>query len=171
MDNISSKLSDNDLSKVNEFSKRFYKNIVNRHPEWDKYARIDTFGDQSFVVIQIPPTVPGLFPIEITSCEDVPEELTLYFGPAHFHMRMYLGSGEKTLTDQLNGIEKITDQIFNEKLVAVQKKPGFFGFVAEGLLPPEDYNELLGKGKLRRAISWKGTYNYPKDGTHTNWGP
>jgi hypothetical protein len=171
MDNISPKLSDDDLNKVNEFSRQFYEKIINRHPEWDKYAMVESYGGESFVTIKIPPPIEGVFSVEIMPVADYDDELTIYFGPAHFHMGIYLRRGQKTLFDQLNGIEKIAYQIFNEKLVAVKEKPGHLGFVAEGLLPPEDYNELLEKGKLRRAISWKGTYNYPKDGTHANWGP
>jgi len=171
MDNISPKLSDDDLNKVNEFSRQFYEKIINRHPEWDKYAMVESCQGKSVVTIKIPPPIEGVFSIEIIPDVDDDEELTIYFGPAHFHMGIYLSREKKTLFDQLNGIEKIAYKIFNEELVAVQKKPGHFGFVAEGLLSPEDYNELLEKGELRRAVSWKGTYNYPKDGTHANWGP
>jgi hypothetical protein len=112
-----------------------------------------------------------MFPIEITTIEDVDEEITIYFGPAHFHMCMYTPRGKYSVTDQLNGVEEITQKIFNEELISVQRKPGFFGWVSEGMVTPEEYQKLFDKGKLRRAVSWKGTFNYPYDGTHADWNP
>ena len=86
-------------------------------------------------------------------------------------MRMYLPRGKHSVTNQLNGVEEITQQIFNEELIAVQKKPGFFGWVSEGMVTPGENQKLLDKGKLRRAFSWKGTFNYPDERTHADWNP
>ncbi len=159
-----------DLSKLNSFSKEVYNKIIARHPEWEKYARVQSY-QEVYLSIEIPSPVPGIFPIEITTLEDVGDEITLCFGPAHFHMCMYLPHGKYSVFDQLNGVEKITQKIFNEELIGVQNKPGFFGWVSEGMVTPEEYQKLLDKGKLRRAVSWKGTFNYPDDGTHANWNP
>lgn len=163
-----------DISKLDSFAKEVYSKIIARHPEWDKYAKVDPYkypgGECFYLSIEIPPPIPGVFPIDITDGDDEPDELTIYFGPAHFHMRIYLRRGKKTIFDQLNGIEKITRQIFDEELIAVQGWPGFF-FIGEGMVTQDQYKKMLDKGKLRRAVSWKGTYNYPKDGTHLEWNP
>ena len=164
-----------DLSKLNSFSKDVYNKMIARHPEWEKYAKVQTYETGSHqevcLSVEIPSPVPGMFPIEITTIEDVDEEITIYFGPAHFHMCMYTPRGKYSVTDQLNGVEEITQKIFNEELISVQSKPGFFGWVSEGMVTPEEYQKRLDKGKLRRAVSWKGTYNYPDDGTHNDWNP
>lgn len=164
-----------DLSKLNSFSKEVYSSIISRHPEWEKYAKVESYQIKSFepvyLSVEIPSPVPGMFPIQITTIEDVDEEITIYFGPAHFHMCMYTPHGKNSVFDQLNGVEKITQKIFNEELISIQKKPGFFGFVSEGMVSPDHYKELMDKGKLRRAVSWKGTFNYPDDGSHANWNP
>lgn len=163
-----------DLSKLNSFAKDVYIKITARHPEWEKYAKVKSWQTESYkkvyLSIEIPSPVPGIFPIEITTIEEEEGEITLYFGPAHFHMYMYT-RGKYTLTDQLNGVEEITQKIFNEELISVQSKPGFFGWVSEGMATPERYQKMLDKGKLRRAVSWKETFNYPHDGTHADWNP
>jgi len=159
-----------DLSKLNSFSKEVYNKIIARHPEWEKYARVQLYPEV-YLSVEIPSPVPGIFPIEITTLEDEEGEITIYFGPAHFHMCMYMPYGKDSLFDQLNGVEEITQKIFNEELIAVQNKPGFFGWISEGMVTPVEYQKLLDKGKLRRAVSWKGTFNYPDDGTHANWNP
>jgi hypothetical protein len=169
-DNQQRQLSDNDLDQVNQFSKDFYFETTRRHPEWDKYSKVESFGMGPFVTIEIPSPVPGVFPIEITSQEDVPEEITIRFGPADRHMRWRTPPERQTLDGQIEGFEEIIQGIFNEDLIAIQKKPGIF-FVTEGLVPLEEYKKMLDKGTLRRAVSWKGTYNYPTDGTHSNWNP
>jgi len=164
-----------DLSKLNSFSKDVYNKIIARHPEWEKYAKVQTWQAGSnqvvFLSVEIPSPVPGIFPVEITTIEDVDEEITVYFGPADIHMHMYLPHKKHSVTDQLDGVDEITQKIFNEELISVQSKPGFFGWVAEGMVTPEEYQKRLDKGKLRRAVSWKGTFNYPYDGTHADWNP
>ena len=166
----SQKLSNDELSKVNEFSRRFYNNIIGRHPEWEKYAKITSFRKESFMTIEIPAPIPNIPPIEIIAESDDAEEITIYFGLAHYHMGIYLRKRKRTLINQLDGIDEITEMIFKEELIAVQQNPGFFS-VAEGMVTLDEYQKLLEKGKLRKAISWKGTYNYPKDGTHLEWNP
>ena len=163
------------LSKLNSFSKDVYFKIIERHPEWEKYAKIKSYQgkyyQKIYLSVEIPSPVPGIFPIAITTLEDEEGEITLYFGLAHFHMYMYTPHKKNTVIDQLNGVDEIIQKIFNEELIAIQKKPGFFGWVAEGMVSPEEYQKLLDKGKLRRAVSWKGTFNYPDDGTHADWNP
>ena len=158
------------LSKLNSFSKDVYIKIIARHPEWEKYAKVKS-DQEIYLSVEIPSPVPGIFPIEITTIEDEEDEITLYFGPAHFHMGMYMSDENYSVSDQLDGVEEITQKIFNEELIAVQNKPGFFGWVSEGIVPREQYQQWLDKGKLRRAVSWKGTFNYPYDGTHADWNP
>lgn len=166
-----------DISKLNSFSKEVYNKIIARHPEWEKYAKLETFPEfakpdsntEVYHSIGIPSPVSGMFPIEITTIEEVEEEITVYFGPAHFHMCMYMPRGKISVSDQLNGVDEITQKIFSDELIPVQKKSGFFGFVGEGMVTQEEYKKMLAKGKLRRAVSLKGTFNYPKDGTHANW--
>jgi len=164
-----------DLSKLNSFSKEVYNKIIARHPEWEKYAKVQSYQVRShqevYLSVEIPSPVPGMFPIEITTIEDEENEITICFGPAHFHMCMYTPIGKNSVFDQLNGVEEITQKIFNEELISIQTKPGFFGWVSEGMVTPEQYQKLLDKRKLRRAVSWKGTFNYPDDGTHANWNP
>lgn len=169
-DNQQRKLSDNELEQVNQFSKDFYFEITRRHPEWDRFAKIESFSVEPYVNIEIPSTVQGVFPVEITSQEDVPEEITIRFGPADRHLCWRTTAERKTFTGQMDTVDEITLQIFNEELIAIQKKPGIF-FVTEGIVPLKEYKKMLDKGKLRRAVSWKGTYNYPTDGTHGNWYP
>jgi len=164
-----------DLSKLNSFSREVYNKLISRHPEWEKYAKVESYKVRShqevYLSVEIPSPVPGMFPIEITTIEDVDGEITIYFGPAHFHMCMYTPRGKNSVFDQLNGVEEITQKIFNEEFISIQSKPGFFGWVSEGMVTQKQYQKLLDKGKLRRAVSWKGTFNYPADGTHADWNP
>lgn len=169
-DDTSRKLSVDDLRLVNQFSRDFYFEITRRHPEWDNYAKIESWGVEPFVTIEIPSPVPGVFPVEISAQEDVPEEITIRFGPADCHLCWRTTPERKTFNGQINTAEEITLKIFNEELIAIQKKPGLF-FVTEGIVSQDDYKKMLDKGKLRRAVSWKGTYNFPKDGTHLEWNP
>jgi len=37
------------------------------------------------------------------------------------------------------------------------------------MVSKEDYEDLLKKGNLHKAVSLKGTFNYPHDGTHLEW--
>jgi hypothetical protein len=37
------------------------------------------------------------------------------------------------------------------------------------MVSKEDYEDLLNKGKLRKAVSWKGTFTYPHNGAHLEW--
>jgi len=158
------------LSKLNSFSKDVYIKIIARHPEWEKYAKVKS-DHEIYLSVEIPSPVPGIFPIEITTLEDEEDEITLYFGPPHIHMGMYMPDENYSVSDQLNGVDEIIQKIFNEELIAVQKKPGFFGWVFEGMVSQEHYQELLDKGKLRRAVSWRGTFNYPHFGIHADWNP
>lgn len=79
MDNIYKKLSKDELRKVNEFSKRFYNSIIGKHPEWDKYAKVENWGWLSFVMIEIPPPLQDVFPILIAASEEDDEEISVYF--------------------------------------------------------------------------------------------
>lgn len=165
-----------DISKLNSFSQETYHKIIAKHPEWEKFASIYE-GWKELLMFKIPPPVPDIPPIKIIAESDDLEEITIYFGIAHYHMGIYLSSKEsfwrhrkKTLDDQLNAIYEITEMIFNEELIAVQHNPGFFS-VAEGIITLDEYKKLLEKGRLRKAVSWKGTYNFPKDGTHLEWNP
>jgi hypothetical protein len=85
---------------------------------------------------------------------------------------MNMGSprGRKPLTTQLDIVENVIEEIMNEELIAVQFRKLMF-FVFDGMVSQKKYKKMLKKGKVRRAVSWKGTYNYPKDGTHLNWNP
>ena len=111
-----------------------------------------------------------MFPIEITAEDDEPEEITIHFGPADRHMRWRMPPERQTLVGQIESVEEIIRGIFNEELIAIQKKPGLF-FVTEGIVSKQEYKKMYDKGKLRRAVSWKGTYNYPTDGTQCKWHP
>ncbi|MBT8387699.1 MAG: hypothetical protein KJO12_09835, partial [Ignavibacteria bacterium] len=79
-----------DISSLNSFSKEVYSKIIPRHPGWEKYAKLETFPEfakpdsntEVYLLIEIPSPVTGIFPIEITTIEDVEEEITIYFGPA-----------------------------------------------------------------------------------------
>lgn len=140
-----------DISKLDSFAEEVYSEIIVRHPEWDKYAKVDSYkypgGECFYLSIEIPPPIPGVFPIDITSGDDEPDEITIYFGPAHFHMGIYLRNRRRTLIDQLDAIDEITKLIFNEELIAVQRNPGFFS-VGEGMVSPDEYKKMLDKGKL-----------------------
>ena len=158
-----------DLNKLSSFSREAYHKIITKHPEWEKYASIDeSWGN--LLLFKIPSPVPGIFPIEIVAEDDQPEEITIYFGIAHRHLCWRSPKSRHSLDGQLLTLEEIFQEILNERLIAIQQKPGIF-FVSEGLDTHDRYKELLDKGKLRRAVSWEGTYNYPKDGTHLHWNP
>jgi len=158
-----------DLSKLSSFSREAYHKIIAKHPEWEKYARIDAqWGN--LLLFEIPSPVPKIFPVEIVAEDDQPEEITIYFGPAHRHLCWRVPDSRHSLGGQILTLEEIVQQIFNEELIALQKKPGIF-FVSEGLATHDGYKKMLDKGKLRRAVSWKGTFNYPDDGTHLEWNP
>ena len=159
-----------DLSKLSSFSQEAYRKIIARHPEWEKYVKIIPYREESLLTFEIPAPIPGIPPIEIIAESDDLNEITIYFGMAHYHMGIYLRNRKRTLSNQIDGIDEITGMIFNEELIAVQHKPGFFS-VAEGLATLDQYKKLLDKGKLRKAFSWNGTYNLPKDGTHLEWNP
>jgi hypothetical protein len=124
----------------------------------------------NLLMFEIPSPVPEIFPIEIVSEDDQPEEITIYFGHAHRHLCWRTPSSRHSLDGQILTLEEIVQKIFNEDLIAIQKMPGIF-FITEGLATQNEYKKLLDKGKLRRAVSWEGTYNYPKDGTHLQWNP
>ena len=158
-----------DISKLSSFSQEAYHKLILLHPEWEKYAKIETtWADQLW--IEIPSPVPEIFPLEIASEDDLLEEITIWFGPAHRHLCWRTPKSRHSLDGQLLTLEEIVQQIFNEELIAIQKKPRF-SWVAEGLVEHDEYKKLLDKGKLRRAVSWKGTFNYPYDGTHLEWNP
>jgi hypothetical protein len=162
---------------INNFSKRVFLKLTGIHPEWENYIKVENYPKRykpyelidAYISFEIPSPVEGIFPIEITTIEDVEGEITVYFGPAHFHLFMYKPFTVRNLDDQIRAAEEIVNKIIHEELIAVQKKPGFFGFVAEGMISPDRYKKLLYKGKIRKAVSWKGTFNYPDDGTHTEW--
>ena len=158
-----------ELKEVRPFAKHFYFEIISRYPEWDKYAQIDSFEGQKFITIKIPSPLEDVFPIEITSYEEVPQEVTVHFGPSHIHMHMYKPFEQKFLVDQLDNVETIVQDIFDEELISIRTRKGFLGFFSSGMATVEKYKQLLDSGKLYRAVSWKGTYNYPKDGTHLDW--
>ena len=159
-----------DISKLNSFSKEVYDKIIGKHPDWKKYAKYDEEVEE-FLVISIPAPFPDSFDIDIVTLDGEEEEITIYYGPPHFHLFMYKPFRIKTLDDQIEAVEEIIQKIFNEELISIQKTAGIFGFVSFGMVTPEKYTKLLEKGKLCRAVSWKGTYNYPKDGTHLEWNP
>lgn len=163
------KFSFEDLKRVSDFARHFYTEIIYRYPEWDKYAEIDSFENQTFITIKIPSPVEDVFPVEITSYEEVPQEVTINFGPAHIHMHMYKPTERKFLVDQLDNVETIVQEIFDEELISIRTKKGFLGFFSIAFVTLEKYKQLLDSGKLYKAVSWKGTYNYPKDGTHLDW--
>ena len=157
-----------DISKLNSFSQEVYYRIIQRHPEWDKYAKHDEELNE-FIVISIPALTSDSFDIDIVTLDGEEDEITIYYGPPHFHLFMYRPFRIKTLDDQIEAVEEIIQKIFSEELISFQKKSGLFGFVTSGIATPEKYNKLLETGKLDMAVSWKGTYNYPRDGTHINW--
>jgi len=163
------KFSYEELKEVSPFARHFYSEIISRYPEWDKYTEIDSFEGQTYINIKIPSPVAGVFPIEISSYEEVPQEVTVHFGPSHIHMHMYKPLERKFLVDQLDNVETIVQDIFDEELISTRTKKGFLGFFSFGMVSVEKYKQLLDSGKLYKAVSWKGTYNYPKDGSHLDW--
>ena len=120
------------------------------------------------MLIEIPPSVQEVFPILIAASEEVDEEITIYFGPTDRHMNYESPRGRKPLTAQLDIIENLIEEIMNEEFRAVQFRRLLF-FVFDGIISQKKYKKLLKKGRVRRAVSWKGTFNYPKDGTHLDW--
>lgn len=119
------KFSYDDLKEVSPFARHFYSEIIYRYPEWDKYAEIDSFQGQTYITIKIPSPVEGVFPVEITSYEEVPQEVTVHFGPSHIHMRMYKPFEQKFLVDQLDNVETIVQDIFDEELISTRSKKAF----------------------------------------------
>ena len=166
---LTKKFSYDDLKEVSPFARHFYSEIISRYPEWDKYAEIVSLDGQTFITVKIPPAVEGVFPIEITSYEELPREIMVYFGPAHIHMHEYKPLERKFLVNQLDNVETIVQDIFDEELISIRTKKGFLGFYSIALVPVEKYKRLRDSGKLYKAVSWNGTYNYPKDGTHLDW--
>ena len=157
-----------DISKLNSFSEEVYYKIINKHPDWEKYAKHDE-EVKEFLVISIPALTSDSFDIDIVTLDGEEDEITIYYGPPHIHLFMYRPFRIKTFDDQIEAVEEIIQKIFREELISYQKKSGLFGFVTSGMATPEEYNSLLDKGKLDMAVSWNGTYNYPKDGAHSNW--
>lgn len=134
-----------DLERLNDFSKEVYYKIIKRHPEWEQYATVEKYPwdhPKGYLCIKIPSPVPDIFPIEIAAIEDVAEEITIYFGPAHRHLCFRTPKSRHSLDGQLLTVEDIVQQIFNEELIAIQKKPRLF-WVEEGLVEHDKYKKLL----------------------------
>jgi hypothetical protein len=114
-----------DISKLSSFSREAYHKIILLHPEWEKYAKIETRW-KNLLSIEISSPVPEIFPIKIVSEDDEPEEITIWFGPAHRHLCWHTPRSRHSLDGQLLTLEEIVQKIFTEELIGIQKKPGFF---------------------------------------------
>ena len=57
-----------DISKLNSFSKEVYSEIIERHPEWDNHAKVDSYkyprGESFYLSIEIPSLVPECFQLK-----------------------------------------------------------------------------------------------------------
>ena len=61
-------------------------------------------------------------------------------------------------------IEFVVNAIIKEELISANaKRTKGLGYVNGRFLNEEEYNLTIEQNTLLQAISWKGTYNYPKN--------
>ena len=87
------------------------------------------------------------------------DDLVVGFGTAHRHM-LYDHPELVTIKSWIKKANEYREMIKSEKLIYYESR-GFNG--TDDLNTPGFVNEIINKGKLKKAYSWLGTYNYPKE--------
>jgi hypothetical protein len=145
------------FDKLDQIAKDILFEIYKQFPVWLMLAVNEKEWGERFT-IEWPSPYPGNPSIWVSTAWGDYEDLTVGFGFPHFHM-LYDHKELETYEEWVKKANEYLELIKSEKLICYERR-GFFG--GEGLMDPDFVNEISNKGKLKKAYSWFGTYNYPK---------
>ena len=157
-----------DESKLDSHSLKLLEFIKKDHPDWlnnifNCEKQLNIYNEKyqmSGFIIEILNPFQHYHPLEITRCGIEGEIVS--FGPSWldwYQLRRLLGIRWREWKHNdpnlvYESIELVVNEIIEEELISAN---GIF-------FTKEEYNLTLDQNTLIQALSWKGTYNYPKDG-------
>lgn len=157
---------DFDDRELDSYSWKLLDLVKKNNPEWIK--NIVNYEVGFIISIQNP--FQNNYPLQISTASI--ESDLIIFGLALmdcYELRFYsdLNWFEWNRNDKavFETIELVVNAIIEEELISANaKKTKGIGNVNWRFLNEEEYNLTIEQNTLLQAISWKGTYNYPKNG-------
>lgn len=160
-----------DKSKLSDYAKELFELIVSRHPDWVEIAKNvkyqadpiyswDEPSEEGFEInIQCP--TEGNPPLNIMFLNPEEDDFIITFGPAFIGMHGMKLTRHSTALEIADKIDTVVEEIYSEQLISANWKSFVFCF---GLIDINEYKNKLKKGKITESVSWKGTYNYKREG-------
>jgi len=144
---------------LDQHSKDVLFEIYRQFPEWLSLAEHEKEWKERFTIEwQSPhPEMPTLF---VSTAWGAFIDLLIGFWGTAAHIQMIDQSYCFTIEHWVKRVNEYAEMIKSEKLIYYESR-GFNG--TSDINTPEFVKEVLNKGKLKKAYSWLGTYNYPKE--------
>jgi len=144
---------------LDQHSKDVLFEIYRQFPEWLALAEHEKEWKERFTIEwQAPhPEMPILF---VSTGWGAFIDLLIGFSGTPAHIHMIHQSYCFTIEHWVKRVNEFAEMIKSEKLIYYESS----GFNGTGdINTPVFVKEVLNKGKLKKAYSWLGTYNYPKE--------
>ncbi len=142
---------------LDEHAKKVLAEIYKQFPDWLNHIKNESEWKERFTIEwQSPyPKNPTAY---VSTAWGTFEDLVVGFWDGHIHMidQSYCF----TIEHWVKRANEYLEMIKSEKLIYYEDR-GFNG--TSDLNTPGFVKGVLSKGKLKKAYSWLGTYNYPKE--------
>ncbi|MBK9096836.1 MAG: hypothetical protein IPM14_01695 [bacterium] len=145
------------FDKLDQHSKDILFEIYKQFPDWLALAENEKEWEERFT-IEWPSPYPGNPTMWVSTAWGDYEDFVVGFGGEHRHMQ-YDHKELVTFEGWVKKANEYLEKIKSEELICYETG-GFWG--GTDLNNLEFVKEILNKGKLKKAYSWLGTYNYPK---------
>ena len=149
--------SELNFDKLDQHSKDILFEIYKQFPDWLVLAKNEEEWEERFT-IDWPSPYPENPTMWVSTAWGAYVDLVIGFWDGHIHMIDQ--SDCQTIECWVKRANDYREMIKSEKLIYYEGR-GFNG--ASDLNTPAFVKEILNKGKLKKAYSWLGTYNYPKE--------
>lgn len=143
------------FNQLDLLSKDILYEIYKHYPDWLICAKHDEEWKERFNIEWKSPFNDNPTMWVSTAWADY-YDLTVGFSSGHFHMAY--DHRDLYFEEWINKASEYLGLIKSEKLIYYETKGLYKSF---GLDHPDFVKEIMNKGKIKRAYSWLGTYNYP----------
>jgi len=145
------------VDRLDRHSKDILYEIFKQFPDWLILAKNETEWKERFTIDwQSPyPDNPTMW---VSTAWGDYQDLVVGFWDGHIHMCDQ--SDCLTIECWVKRVNEYVEMIKSEKLIYYESKGLFGGY---DLSEPNIITSLISEGKLKKAYSWLGTYNYPKE--------
>ena len=157
--------------KLDAFSLKLLHFIKKNNLEWlNSISNCDLeFDEESGFIIRIYNPFQNFYPLEISTCDSESDFISFGFSWIDWYdLRQYANvsfSEWKNNTELVyKTVIKFVNFILKEELISADANyTKGLGTVNGLFLTEEEYNLTIEQNTLIQAISWKGTYNFPKN--------